>query len=785
MSFRKPNRPRKAARKSSHVAAVETLEDRLLLSAICSPATDEAVADIDTVEVGGTGVSGITVSEFAAIDGTGNNIDNPALGSVDTELLRLADADYTDGLSTPAGDDRPSAREISNAIVAAETSETNDRYLTDIFWVWGQFIDHDIDLTEAAHDDDGNPLESFPIEVPTGDAFFDPAGSGTAVIDLNRSAYVDGVDGVREQINQITAFIDGSVIYGSDEARAAELRTFAGGLLKTSVGDLLPYNEAGFENAGGPFDSLFLAGDVRANENVALSAMHTVWVREHNRIATELAAQNPELTDEEIYQQTRQVVAGELQAITFNEFLPALFGAEAISDYSGYDPTVDPSIASEFSTAAYRFGHTLLSPELLRLDEDGEIADEGNLALLNAFFNPSELEANGIDSILRGATVNVAQELDNELVDDIRNFLFGAPGSGGFDLASLNIQRGRDHGLADYNSTRVALGLAAVENFADITSDAEVAARLAELYGTVDNIDLWVGGLAEDHLAGSSMGETFSAIIIDQFERLRDGDRFWYENVFTGDALDEIAGTTLADVIERNTNLSGLQDTVFFAPTVMRVDLAASGATDVTVRVADGNLEVVDNRTHAVISSQSLDNVERLMLSSSNNRSQRVFIEGITVADLPGGLMVEAGRGRTDTLIVSGTDDRDTIVVDSGFIEVNGVRMEFTGVQRIVVRGTDANDTIDVADDVDVEVDVAVQQANGHDRIHTDRHRVHQLTHRGKQDHHTPEPKRSALKKAADNDTDIHGKSRAILDQVFTSGDLDQILGLRHAKRRR
>src|SRR5690606_25022548 len=147
---------------------------------------------------------------------------------------------------------------------------------------------------------------------------------------------------------------------------------------------------------------------------------------------------------------------------------------------------------------------------------------------LNAFFNPSEVEAHGIESILRGATVNLAQEIDTEVVNDVRNFLFGPPGAGGFDLASLNIQRGRDHGLADYNATRVALGLDAVESFSDITSDPDVAARLEQLYGTVDNIDLWVGGLAEDHLPGSSMGETFSFIIIDQFQRLRDGDRFWY-----------------------------------------------------------------------------------------------------------------------------------------------------------------------------------------------------------------------------------------------------------------
>lgn len=746
-------------------------------------AEDDAEVILTSLDVGNTesqqavdeDTSASTVSKFASIDGSGNNLDNPELGSVDTELLRLADADYADGLSSPSGEDRPSAREISNVIAAVESSETNDRYLTDIFWIWGQFIDHDIDLTESAVDEDGNALESFPIEVPAGDAFFDPAGTGDAVINLDRAAFVDGEDGVREQINQITAFIDGSVIYGSDEERAHELRTFEGGLLKTSEGDLLPYNEAGLENAGGSFDSLFLAGDVRANENAALSAMHTIWVREHNRIATELPTENPDLTDEEIYQQARQVVAAELQAITFNEFLPALFGTDAISDYEGYDSTVDPSIANEFSTAAYRFGHTLLSSELLRLDENGDVADEGNLALLNAFFNTSALEENGVDSILRGATVQVAQELDNEVVDDIRNFLFGATGSDGFDLASLNIQRGRDHGLADYNSTRVALGLAAVESFSDISSDPEVAAKLEELYGDVDNIDLWVGGLAEDHVPGSSMGETFSTIIIDQFERLRDGDRFWYENVFSGDELAEIDGTSLADVIERNSGISDLQESVFFAPTVARVDLGELESDDVTVRAADGNLEIVDNRSGTVVSSQALADMERVMLVGLNGQSDRIVIEGLTESDLPGGISVEGGNDGGDTLVVGGTEDADTIVVSNSTIDVNGMTMEVTGIRRVIVQATDGMDSVDIADDVNFRVDVVDGQQN--DGNNDGRNGRNQNRRRERDD--------VRRRDRRDNDRQAVQSEDAltVLDQMFLPDNIDNLL--RNAERRR
>ncbi len=153
------------------------------------------------------------------------------------------------------------------------------------------------------------------------------------------------------------------------------------------------------------------------------------------------------------------LVIAELQSITFNEYLPAVLGADAISPYQGYDPQVDPTISNLFATAAFRFGHTQLSSELKRLKDDGAVIDAGNLSLRDSFFNPDPILAEGIDSVLKGLATGVAQEIDTHVVDDVRNFLFGPPGSGGFDLVSLNIQRGRDHGLPDYNSCRVQLGI--------------------------------------------------------------------------------------------------------------------------------------------------------------------------------------------------------------------------------------------------------------------------------------------------------------------------------------
>ena len=261
----------------------------------------------------------------------------------------------------------------------------------------------------------------------------------------------------------------------------------------------------------------------------------------------------------------------EIQAITYNEFLPALLGASAISDYHGYDASVDPTIANEFSTGAFRFGHSTVNDDVGFFDNQGRaVRDEVSLA--EAFFNPSLLQESGLDATIKYIASSQSQEIDLQVVDSLRSFLFGQPGAGGLDLAALNIQRGRDHGLADYNSVRVAYGLAPVATFADITSDTDVQSKLQSLYGDVNNIDLWVGILAEDHLSGGSMGELGSTIIRDQFERLRDGDRLWYENVFTGNELRQLRNTSLADVIKRNTSITNLQDNVFF----MRVDVSGT-----------------------------------------------------------------------------------------------------------------------------------------------------------------------------------------------------------------
>ena len=524
---------------------------------------------------------------FRTIDGSNNNLDRLEYGQTGENLLRLTPASYADGIQELA--DGPNPRVISNVVFNQSESILNNRNLSDYVWLWGQFIDHDVTLSELQS---GPTAETVNIFIPNDDATFTPG----SFIPVTRSLFDENTgtstDNPREQFNEITAWVDGSNVYGSDSERADWLRSFDNGKLKVtehSTGDLLPTagddpNAPHMALDGVLGASTFVAGDVRANENVALISMHTLWVREHNRIAEIIAATHTDLPldpiarDEEIYQRARKIVGAEIQKVTYDEFLPAL--GVTLDPYGGYDSTVNPNISTEFSTAGFRIGHTLISSNLPRLNEDGTPTEDGELRLAEAFFRTEPItEEGGIEPLLRGLASQAQQETDANIIDDLRNLLFGPPSGGpvanGSDLASLNIQRGREHGLGSYNDAREALGLTRKDNFSDISSDLEIVAALELVYESVDDIDLWVGMLSEDNLPYASIGELNEAILADQFTRLRDGDRFWYENdsdldnwklgeVFASEWLEDFQ---LSDVITLNSEIDKISDNVFLVST--------------------------------------------------------------------------------------------------------------------------------------------------------------------------------------------------------------------------
>ena len=276
----------------------------------------------------------------------------------------------------------------------------------------------------------------------------------------------------------------------------------------------------------------FLAGDVRVNEQPGLLIMHTIWMREHNRIAAALQAENTLWDSERIFQTARAIVGAEIQKITFKDYLPIILGdaMSLLDPYTGYKDTVNPSIPNSFAAAAFRFGHSQIRPDFLRLDDDYQPMSIGPLNLLDAFFNPSQFEkSGGTDPILRGLLTSSSQKADEFVSDVLTNHLFQTTSnSHGMDLASLNIQRGRDHGLPPYLTWRRWAEKECKQS--GFFENDPTHLNLLKTYGTLETVDLWVGGLAEKKISGGLVGPTFACIFARTFQALRDGDRFYYEN---------------------------------------------------------------------------------------------------------------------------------------------------------------------------------------------------------------------------------------------------------------
>lgn len=552
--------------------------------------------------------------KYRTYDGTCNNFENAMWGASLTPFLRLLPPIYENGFNTPVGWTssklyhgfrKPSARLISSEIIRTEVISPDSEY-SHMLMQWGQFLDHDLDfsLPAASHASFINGVDCsvsceysppcFPIEVPLGDKrihnyrCMEFVRSSTLCGSGLTSLFVHEIM-PREQANQLTSYIDASNVYGSTEKlalhlrdRSNELGLLRNGLLMHTGKPLLPFND------GQPVDckrdhqesntDCFLAGDQRANEQLGLLAMHTLWMREHNRIATELHSVNSHWNGDKLYHEARKIVGAEMQHITYTHWLPKILGEKGmkmLSSYQGYNPNTNPSISNVFATAALRFGHTLINPILLRLNASFQPIQEGNLPLRKAFFSPFRLvEEGGIDPLLRGLfyAATKLKQPDQILNSELTEHLFAPAHLVAQDLASLNIQRGRDHAIPSYNEWRRFCNLTVAENFHDLRHEIhsyELRQKLKELYGHPGNIDLWVGGVSEDPVDGAKFGPTFRCLIVDQFKRLREGDRFWYENagIFTTEQLAQIKQSSLGRVIcDNGDNITQVTRDVFIIP---------------------------------------------------------------------------------------------------------------------------------------------------------------------------------------------------------------------------
>ncbi|CAI5456137.1 unnamed protein product [Caenorhabditis angaria] len=545
-------------------------------------------------------------SKYRSYDGQCNNYEHSMWGVSEMAFLRLLPPRYENGFNTPVGWEKgklyhgfklPNPRRISRELIGTDEI-TPHNHLTAMTMQWGQFIDHDLTLTAPAltrHSyregafcnrtcENVDPCfniqleaddpklhvglhQKFPcIEFERNGA---ACGSGETSPIFQRVTY-------RDQLNLLTSFLDASGIYGNSEEQALELRDLYSdhGLLRFDIVSAankpyMPFEKESDMDCRRNYSrenpiNCFLAGDVRANEQLGLMSMHTVFLREHNRIASRLLEINEHWDGETIFQETRKLIGAMLQHVTYNDWLPKILGKstfnEIIGEYRGYNPDTNPTIANEFATAALRFAHTLINPQLFRFDKNFKEIKEGHLPLHNAFFAPERLVSEGgVDPLLRGlfaAPIKLPRP-DQILNKELTEKLFNRYHEVALDLAAMNIQRGRDHGLPTWTEYRKFCNLSVPTEWDDlkqIVHNDTVISKLKILYGVPQNIDLWVGGVTERRTSEALMGPTLACIIADQFRRLRDGDRFWYENeeMFSKAQLRQIKKVTLAKIICTN-----------------------------------------------------------------------------------------------------------------------------------------------------------------------------------------------------------------------------------------
>lgn len=599
--------------------------------------------------------------DVRALDGRGTNPDAPAQGAAGTPYSRVADPAYPDGRGAMMAG--PPARHVSNRIfndLGQNLFSENDA--SQWVWIWGQFVDHEIGLRDAT------PGEDAPIPFDPNDPL-ERYRNDLGLIGFHRTpaAPDTGTDSPREQINQITSFLDASPLYGTSPIRLDWLRegpvdgdptNNAATLLLPNgflprAGDRDDQIAAPLMDLDGPLaahpELARLAGDARANENMPLTLLHTLLAREHNRIVGQLPAGLPE---EEKFQIARRVVGAEIQFITYREFLPAM--GVTLPDYEGYDPSVNPAVTNEFATVGYR-AHSMVHGEFNPAFTIGEYSEAQlerfrelgigiapgasagqnflEIPLSATYGNPDLLGQVGIGKLALEFGLGHQYRNDEQIDEAMRSVLFQIPKPGALDpkqcgkpvvlpdcfrvvqdLGAIDIARGRDHGIPRYNALRQAFGLPPKTSFADLTGErteepvdgnapsildfvelgdidgnvidpgdtaaveeqavsgtrrTTLASRLRAVYGSVAEVDAFVGMMCEPHPAGAELGELQRAIWRDQFVRLRDGDRFHYAADPALPLIEEQFGIgyrhTLADLIRLNTGVA-TQDNVFQIP---------------------------------------------------------------------------------------------------------------------------------------------------------------------------------------------------------------------------
>uniref|UniRef100_A0AC35U5Q5 Str_synth domain-containing protein n=1 Tax=Rhabditophanes sp. KR3021 TaxID=114890 RepID=A0AC35U5Q5_9BILA len=537
-----------------------------------------------------------------------NNLKNPGYATSFAPMLHLVPVAYENGIDIPrqlsvTGKKLPIPRRVSNAI-SEDDSTANNKY-SHMVMQFGQFLDHDITHVATETGPNGTNIDCsicdadttvnrncIPIEIPNNDPHF-PAfkeNGQKRCLPFARSLLADTSKGYRNQVGQLTPYVDGSVVYGSTPCETDGLRLFKGGLLRFSdLGEVnheaLPTRDDDSSCRSRPQYSCFKAGDFRNTHIPGITVLHNVMLREHNRIARTFSAINTNWSDEKLFQETRKVIGAMMQHIVYSDYLPILVGQANMDKYKltvqptgyfkGYDATCEAAISHPFATAAFRFGHSLVRPNYKRLDSffrnySSDIEVKDNFDNAEPQYN---LKAGGMDSILAGLLGANAMDFDRFVTNHLRNLLFAQKGQplSGFDLIAINIQRARDHGVAGYNKFRVYCGFKKLTKWEDLNADMDqlTIQRMRSVYDSVEDIDLFPGLMSEKPIPGALLSPTAACIISEQFGRIKKCDRFWYENdqantKFTEAQLNEIRKTDFSRIFCDNSKiLTKVQRNVF------------------------------------------------------------------------------------------------------------------------------------------------------------------------------------------------------------------------------
>lgn len=487
-----------------------------------------------------------------------------------------------------------SPRLISNYLVGDdnERNRPNKRHLTDLLTFMGQFLDHNLVFTGVSKS------QPMPIRIPLDD----PIGKDFENRNMNFMRSMRSCSpGDTRPINCLTSAIDLSGVYGPKLMRTNRLRKHRRGLLKFmrfKTGQkkvvyppryryfngetkmTIPHDNETHARNPKHTRNFFMVGDSRGNENRVLSSIHTMFLRNHNRLARlvrrripahKIRAAFPEkrgsvLTlDEGIFQLAKRLNEATFQSIIVNEYYPAMTGRKLPS--ITYDNRVGPALTDVFTTVGFRVGHTLINNEIVLVNPD--LSTSRRESIIGLFFeNNAALLRDGVEPILRGAIWNKAQEIDLHIVEALRQTLFQFVRSEEMnrDLIALNLQRSRDHNIPSFSRLRELLGLPRPRSFADISKNKEVQLSLDAAYGSVDEVEAFPGLLAEDHAPGSPMGETLIRVWQRDFVTILKGDRFNFKGDAFHPLIKQYMGTelnaikagkrTLKSVIVANTDIT-------------------------------------------------------------------------------------------------------------------------------------------------------------------------------------------------------------------------------------